>query len=46
MRLGPPGVLATKVGYFGVKSANVRPNVRRSQMGTQPAKVGRLAPVC
>ena len=34
------GVLATKVGYFGVKSANVL----REQMGTKPAKVGRLAP--
>ena len=31
--------LATKVGYFGVKSANVI----RDQMGTKPAKVGRLA---
>jgi hypothetical protein len=35
-----PGVLATKVGYFGVKSTNVQ----RLQMGTKPAKVGRLAP--
>jgi hypothetical protein len=33
------GELATKVGYFGVKSTNVR----RTQMGTKPAKVGRLA---
>jgi len=35
-----PGVLATKVGYFGVKSTHVQ----RLQMGTKPAKVGRLAP--
>ena len=33
-----PGVLATKVGYFGVKSTKVH----RVQMGTKPAKVGRL----
>jgi len=33
-----PGVLATKVGYFGVKSTNVL----RAQMGTKPAKVGHL----
>ena len=31
-----PGELATKVGYFGVKSAKVC----RAQMGTKPAKVG------
>ena len=31
---GPGGVLATKVGYFGVKSTNVI----RDQMGTLPAK--------
>ena len=36
-----PGELATKVGYFGVKSTKVHPGV---QMGTKPAKVGRLAP--
>ena len=35
-----PGVLATKVGYFGVKSTKEH----RVQMGTKPAKVGRLAP--
>ena len=29
-----------KVGYFGVKSTKVH----RVQMGTKPAKVGRLAP--
>ena len=34
------GVLATKVGYFGVKSAKVP----QGQMGTKPAKVGHLAP--
>jgi hypothetical protein len=33
-----PGVVATKVGYFGVKSTKVY----RVQMGTKPAKVGRL----
>jgi hypothetical protein len=33
-----PGVLATKVRYFGVKSTKVY----RVQMGTKPAKVGRL----
>ena len=33
-----PGVLVAKVGYFGVKSAKVC----RVQMGTKPAKVGRL----
>ena len=33
-----PGVLATKVRYFGVKSAKVPPG----QMGTKPAKVGHL----
>ena len=32
------GELATKVGYFGVKSTNVQ----RVQMGTKPAKLGRL----
>ena len=32
------GELATKVGYFGVKSTNVL----REQMGTKPAKLGRL----
>jgi hypothetical protein len=37
-----PGVLAAKVGYFGVKSAKVC----RAQMGTKPAKVGRLGPRC
>jgi hypothetical protein len=37
-----PGELATKVGYFGVKSAKVC----RAQMGTKPAKVGRLGPRC
>jgi len=31
-----------KVGYFGVKSAKVC----RAQMGTKPAKVGRLGPRC
>lgn len=36
------GVLAAKVGYFGVKSAKVY----RVQMGTNPAKVGRLGPRC
>ena len=35
-----PGVLVAKVGYFGVKSAKVC----RAQMGTKPAKVGRLGP--
>ena len=41
-RTPPAGVLAsvaTKVGYFGVKSANVS----QGQMGTKHAKVGRLA---
>ena len=33
-----PGELATKVGYFGVKSTKVH----RVQMGTKPAKVGHL----
>jgi hypothetical protein len=33
-----PGELVAKVGYFGVKSAKVY----RVQMGTKPAKVGRL----
>ena len=33
-----PGVLDAKVGYFGVKSAKVQ----QLQMGTKPAKVGRL----
>ena len=38
-----PGVLVANVGYFGVKSAKVY----RVQMGTKPAKVGRLwPPVC
>ena len=37
-----PGVLVAKVGYFGVKSAKVC----RAQMGTKPAKVGRLGPRC
>ena len=32
------GELATKVGYFGIKSTNVL----REQMGTKPAKLGRL----
>ena len=31
-----------KVGYFGFKSAKVC----RAQMGTKPAKVGRLGPRC
>ena len=40
-----PGVLATKVGYFGVKSTKVPTcAVTSVQMGTYPAKVGRLAP--
>ena len=38
----PPGVLATKVGYFGRKSAKVHLGAR--QMGTKPANVGLLAP--
>ena len=33
-----PGVVATKVGYFGVKSTKVY----RVQMGTKPAKFGHL----
>jgi hypothetical protein len=37
-----PGVLDAKEGYFGVKSAKVY----RIQMGTKPAKVGRLGPRC
>ena len=37
-----PGELVAKVGYFGVKSAKVC----RAQMGTKPAKVGRLGPRC
>jgi hypothetical protein len=37
-----PGVLVAKVGYFGVKSTKVH----RVQMGTKPAKVGRLGPRC
>jgi len=37
-----PGELVAKVGYFGVKSAKVY----RVQMGTKPAKVGRLGPRC
>jgi len=37
-----PGELVAKVGYFGVKSTKVH----RVQMGTKPAKVGRLAPRC
>ena len=39
-----PGVpvLDAEVGYFGVKSAKVY----RVQMGTKPAKVGRLGPRC
>jgi hypothetical protein len=36
------GELDAKVGYFGVKSAKVY----RVQMGTKPAKVGRLGPRC
>ena len=41
MRVEHPGVLVAKVGYFafGVKSAKVY----QVQMGTKPAKVGRLA---
>jgi hypothetical protein len=35
-------VLVAKVGYFGVKSTKVH----RVQMGTKPAKVGRLGPRC
>jgi hypothetical protein len=42
MRGHHPGVLVAKVGYFGVKSAKVC----RAQMGTKPAKVGRLGPRC
>ena len=34
-----PGVVVTKVVYFGVNSSNVL----REQMGTKPAKVGHLA---
>ena len=37
-----PGELVAKVGYFGVKSTKVC----RAQMGTKPAKVGRLGPRC
>jgi hypothetical protein len=37
-----PGELVAKEGYFGVKSAKVC----RAQMGTKPAKVGRLGPRC
>ena len=37
-----PGELVAKVGYFGVKSTKVH----RVQMGTKPAKVGRLGPRC
>ena len=33
-----PGVVATKVRYFGVKSTNVP----QGQMGTKPAKVAHL----
>ena len=42
--ISPAGVLVAKVGYFafGVKSAKVL----REQMGTKPAKVGRLGPRC
>jgi hypothetical protein len=42
VRLRHPGVLATKLGYFGVKSTNVY----RVQMGTKPAKVGHLQSLC
>ena len=42
VRFPHPGVLVAKVGYFGVKSAKVY----RVQMGTKPAKVGRLGPRC
>jgi hypothetical protein len=41
-RLDHPGELVAKVGYFGVKSVKVY----RVQMGTKPAKVGRLGPRC
>ena len=37
-----PGVVVTKVVYFGVNSSNVL----REQMGTKPAKVGRLGRRC
>jgi len=37
-----PGVLATKVGYFGVKSTKVY----QVQMGTKPAKSRSLGPRC
>ena len=36
-----PGVVATKVRYFGGSN---RLKCPRGQMGTKPAKVGRLAP--
>jgi hypothetical protein len=39
---GGTTALVAKVGYFGVKSAKVC----RAQMGTKPAKVGRLGPRC
>ena len=42
LRENHPGELVAKVGYFGVKSAKVC----RAQMGTKPAKVGRLGPRC
>jgi len=39
-----PGELATKVGYFGVKSkSTIDYKLPRGQMCTKPAKVGRLA---
>jgi len=41
-RVSHPGELDAKVGYFGVKSTKVL----REQMGTKPAKVGRLDPRC